>query len=423
MSGGRVLEEHALAGALAALRAAGKRVVFTNGAFDLLHAGHLRVLEAAAGLGDVLVVAVNDDESVRELRGPARPAVPAAERAALVAALRCVDFVCVFPDLTVDRLLAALRPDVHAKGTDYDATTLPERDTNARLGIEMAFVGGPKDHSTTARLGRAAAVGDAADQFRRYYCGNVQGFVDRRARRFLEQHGWLDIERLVLTGEGRLVEGTERRWVRRIEIAGTALFVKVTYPLDRKRSPIEEARNNVILRAAGFRAPAPWLALRGPVRGTHAGVFVAREALGVPLDDWLREHLPRCGVREGYRVARGIGLTLRALHAARFLFPDLQAWHLLVDGSPAGGRASLIFLDLMRMERAAKDITPATAAPGLAALALSLRPVTGERFRLAILRAYRGGTLLRGPQYIDAIRKRIERIKDRGTFRHLAEAP
>jgi rfaE bifunctional protein nucleotidyltransferase chain/domain len=421
VSAGRILDEPALVEALAAEREAGRRIVLTNGAFDLLHVGHLRVLAAAAALGDVLVAAVNDDASVRILRGRERPLIPAAERVALVAAVRHVDYALVFPDTTMDRLLEVLRPDVHAKGTDYHLETLPERETNERLGIEMAFVGGPKDHSTTSLLGRAAAASDSADQFRRYYEGDVQGFIDRYARRFLDDHGWLDIERLVTTDEGRIVEGTERRWVRRIEIAGTALYVKVTYPLDRKRNPIEEARNNVMLRAAGFRAPAPWLALRGPVRGRHAGIYVAREALGVPLDDWLTEHLPRCGIRERYRIARGIGLTVRALHAARFLFPDLQAWHLLVDGSPAGGRASLILLDLMRMERSSKDVTAATAAPGLAALALSLRPVTDARFRLAILRAYRGGTLLRGPQYLDAIEKRIAKIKDRGTFRHLTE--
>ena len=122
------------------------RVVLTNGCFDLLHVGHARMLEAAAALGDLLVVALNDDASVRSLKGEGRPVVPLAERAELVAALRHVDLVTSFGEHTLERTLRAIRPDVHAKGTDYGPEDLPERDVDSELGIEMAFVGDPKDH-------------------------------------------------------------------------------------------------------------------------------------------------------------------------------------------------------------------------------------------------------------------------------------
>jgi len=418
----RILPEAKVREHVARARREGRRVVFTNGAFDLLHVGHLRVLQAAAKLGDLLVVGVNDDASVRRLRGRGRPVVPAEERAALLAALRCVDYVVVFPDDTVDRLLAALEPHVHAKGTDYATASLPERKTNEALGIEMAFVGGPKDHSATGLLGRAAAAATMSggiDRVVPWHDRDRHGLLLDRARPFLAEHGWLDLERLVTTEEGRVVEGTKKRWVRRIEAGGTALYVKVTRPASKKRSPLLELENHVALRAAGFRAPEPWLAARGEVRGTPVGVLVTREVPGPALDTWLREHLPRCSVRERLDVAAGIGAAVRSLHTARFLFPDLQAWHLLVDGSPVGGRGALTFIDLMRLERSGRKAAPAAAAPGLAALALSLRPVTDARFRLAIVRAYLGGTLRDGKPWLEAIRRRIEKVKDRGTFRGL----
>ena len=137
-----------------ALRAAGKRIVLSNGAFDLLHVGHVRALEDARGHGDVLVVGVNDDDSVRSLKGAGRPVVPAGERAELVAALGCVDLVHVFSEIDVSALLHALRPHVHAKGRDYSEKTVPERETALELGIEIAIVGDPKDHSVTELLER-----------------------------------------------------------------------------------------------------------------------------------------------------------------------------------------------------------------------------------------------------------------------------
>jgi rfaE bifunctional protein nucleotidyltransferase chain/domain len=126
----------------------GQRVVLANGCFDTLHVGHIRYLEGAKKEGDVLVVGVNADSSVRELKGAGRPILDEKARAQLVAALRAVDYVVIFDEPNVEALLETLRPDVHAKGTDYSADTVPERATAARLGIRVAIVGDPKDHST-----------------------------------------------------------------------------------------------------------------------------------------------------------------------------------------------------------------------------------------------------------------------------------
>ncbi|NOT33970.1 MAG: adenylyltransferase/cytidyltransferase family protein [Candidatus Eisenbacteria bacterium] len=125
-----------------------QRVVFANGVFDLLHVGHLRYLEGARALGQRLVVAVNGDHSTAAHKGPGRPVVPALERAALVASLRCVDAVVIFDEPTVDALLRELRPDVHAKGTDYVAEGVPERATMRALGGETAITGDAKAHAS-----------------------------------------------------------------------------------------------------------------------------------------------------------------------------------------------------------------------------------------------------------------------------------
>jgi rfaE bifunctional protein nucleotidyltransferase chain/domain len=135
-------------------RAAGRTIAFANGCFDILHVGHIRYLESAAREADVLVVALNDDDSVRQLKGEGRPILPAGDRAELVAALRCVDYVVVFSESTVGPLLAALRPDVHCKGTDYTVESVPERDIVAGYGGRTAIVGDPKDHSTRELLAR-----------------------------------------------------------------------------------------------------------------------------------------------------------------------------------------------------------------------------------------------------------------------------
>jgi len=129
-------------------RTTNPKVVFANGCFDTLHVGHVRYLEGARREGDLLVVAVNSDSSVCKLKGPGRPILPESARANLVAALRAVDFVLLFSEPNVESLLEFLRPDVHAKGTDYTAETVPERATAARLGIRVAIVGDPKNHST-----------------------------------------------------------------------------------------------------------------------------------------------------------------------------------------------------------------------------------------------------------------------------------
>ena len=137
-------------------RRAGRTIAFANGCFDLLHVGHVRYLEAAARQADVLVVALNDDAAVAQLKGKGRPIMTAADRAELVAALRCVDYVVVFPEPTVGPLLLALQPDVHCKGTDYTVETVPERDIVKSYGGRTAIVGDPKDHSTSDLLARIA---------------------------------------------------------------------------------------------------------------------------------------------------------------------------------------------------------------------------------------------------------------------------
>jgi rfaE bifunctional protein nucleotidyltransferase chain/domain len=152
----KILTRDALVDALAADRAAGRTIAFANGCFDVLHVGHVRYLAGARAEADRLVVAINDDASVRALKGPARPVLPAGDRAELVAALRAVDYVVIFPELDVRELLRALRPDVHCKGTDYTVDTVPERDTVRAYGGRIAIVGDPKDHSTRDLLGRLA---------------------------------------------------------------------------------------------------------------------------------------------------------------------------------------------------------------------------------------------------------------------------
>lgn len=129
-------------------RAQGKRLVLANGCFDLLHVGHVRYLQAARSLGDALMVGLNSDASVRRLKGPGRPVMPVAERAELVAAVRGVDAVVVFEEDSADALIERLRPDVHAKGTDYTEQSVPERGTVESVGARVAIAGDPKTHST-----------------------------------------------------------------------------------------------------------------------------------------------------------------------------------------------------------------------------------------------------------------------------------
>ena len=146
----KTMQREVLAGRLAELRAQGKRVVFTNGVFDLMHAGHVRYLREAASLGDVLVVGLNSDESVRAFKGHGRPIVPEAERAEVVAALEMVDFVVIFAEKTAEAIVAALRPEVYVKGGDYRPEELPEARVVEGYGGEVRLVPYHEGRSTTS---------------------------------------------------------------------------------------------------------------------------------------------------------------------------------------------------------------------------------------------------------------------------------
>lgn len=140
------------------LRSKGQQIVFANGCFDLFHVGHVRYLEGARQQGDVLVLGVNSDRSVRQLKGEGRPLLPEEARAELLAAMECVNYVVIFDDLNAEKILSDLRPDVHCKGTDYTESTVPEREVVGRWGGRVAIVGDPKDHSTRDLLVRIAQL-------------------------------------------------------------------------------------------------------------------------------------------------------------------------------------------------------------------------------------------------------------------------
>ena len=158
MNDGKILSRSELRERVEQWRRAGERIVLANGNFDLLHVGHVRYLRGAKELGGKLVVAINSDESVRALKGEGRPVMPAGERAEIVAALADVDAVVIFSELDVRALIREIHPDVQAKGTDYTAESVPERDAVAEYGGRVAIVGDAKDHSTSkiirSRLGR-----------------------------------------------------------------------------------------------------------------------------------------------------------------------------------------------------------------------------------------------------------------------------
>ena len=158
MSAHKILNREELKHRVAAWRQAGESVTLANGCFDLLHVGHVRYLHAAKQLGGRLIVAINSDDSVRALKGQGRPLMPAEERAEILSALADVDAVVIFPEPDVRALIREVRPDVHAKGTDYTAETVPERDAVAECGGRVEIVGDPKEHSATemirSRFGR-----------------------------------------------------------------------------------------------------------------------------------------------------------------------------------------------------------------------------------------------------------------------------
>ncbi len=151
---GTIVTTDRLLALVAADRDAGRTVAFANGCFDILHVGHIRYLEGARREADRLVVAVNDDASVRALKGPDRPILSDHARAELVAALRAVDYVVIFGEPTVERLLRAVVPDVHCKGTDYTIETVPERAIAREIGVRLAIVGDRKEHATQDLLAR-----------------------------------------------------------------------------------------------------------------------------------------------------------------------------------------------------------------------------------------------------------------------------
>ncbi len=151
---GRLVTLDVLLDEAARHRAAGRKVALANGVFDLLHVGHLRYLEGARALADVLVVALNSDSSARALKGPGRPIVPQLERAELLSGLRCVDYVVLFDGSDVRPIIRALKPEFHVKGTDYTPESIPERDEVMAYGGQVAVAGDPKDHSTTEQLAR-----------------------------------------------------------------------------------------------------------------------------------------------------------------------------------------------------------------------------------------------------------------------------
>ena len=153
-----VLSREELIRRVAAARADGKRIVFANGCFDVLHVGHVRYLEGARTLGDLLIVGINSDEQVAIQKGAGRPVLSATQRAEIVASLESVTYVTIFDEPTVEELLLALKPDVHAKGTDYTVDTVPERDVVRSYGGQVAIVGDPKDHSTSAIIARLGGV-------------------------------------------------------------------------------------------------------------------------------------------------------------------------------------------------------------------------------------------------------------------------
>ena len=155
-----VLTRAELVKRVAAAKENGARVVLANGCFDVLHVGHVRYLAGAKELGDVLIVGINSDEQVAVQKGPGRPVLPADERAEIVSALESVTYVTIFDEPTVEQLLLALKPDVHAKGTDYTTDTVPERDVVRSYGGQVAIVGDPKDHSTSEIISRLGGLND-----------------------------------------------------------------------------------------------------------------------------------------------------------------------------------------------------------------------------------------------------------------------
>jgi rfaE bifunctional protein nucleotidyltransferase chain/domain len=156
MAQSRILNRSELITIVETARKDGRRIVFANGCFDVLHVGHVRYLEAAKALGELLIVGINSDDQARKLKGEGRPVMSQDQRAEIVAALEAVDFVTVFDESTVEQLLLALKPDIHAKGTDYSEDSVPERDVVRSFGGRVAIVGDPKHHSSSEMIDKVS---------------------------------------------------------------------------------------------------------------------------------------------------------------------------------------------------------------------------------------------------------------------------
>ena len=156
----RIVERSDLIAIVEVERSEGKRIVFANGCFDVLHVGHVRYLEAAKALGDLLIVGINSDEQTRRLKGAGRPLLPQEQRAEIISSIEAVDFVTIFEEPTVEQLLLALKPDIHAKGTDYTEDSVPERDVVRSFGGRVVIVGDPKDHSSSQIIEELAVSGE-----------------------------------------------------------------------------------------------------------------------------------------------------------------------------------------------------------------------------------------------------------------------
>ena len=152
----RILDRERLIERINSARTNGACIVLANGCFDVLHVGHVRYLEGAKALGDLLIVGVNSDEQTRRLKGAGRPLLPQEQRAEIISSIEAVDFVTIFDEPTVEQLLLALRPDIHAKGTDYTEDSVPERDVVRSFGGRVAIVGDPKDHSSSQMIEKLA---------------------------------------------------------------------------------------------------------------------------------------------------------------------------------------------------------------------------------------------------------------------------
>jgi rfaE bifunctional protein nucleotidyltransferase chain/domain len=253
---GRVVDDQALVALVAGDRAAGRTVAFANGCFDVLHVGHVRYLEGARREGDCLVVAVNDDDSVRQLKGSGRPILPAPARAELVAALRAADYVVVFADRTVERLLRLVRPDVHCKGTDYTLETVPERDVMQAIGGRIAIVGDDKGHSTRALLARLGAQRPLASQAPSLHASRPEPFLV-----------WLLAHRRVPLG---FVAGLPAYWLAAPTVASMVLGCLVAVPGEALR-----------IWAAGHLRKAREVTTSGPYRFMRHPLYIGSTVMGL----------------------------------------------------------------------------------------------------------------------------------------------